>query len=307
MPITSHPLPWLAALCSMGAVAVWAAPAGAYCRTTTCDPSFDSCQVVNGCVQGGKPLRWPASCVSFGVQRDGSERRNIDYATALDVINAAFQRWTSADCGGGSRPSILLEPNGEPIICAEPRYNIDAPNANVWMFRDLAWPYETPGSGEVSTRTLALTTVTFNVQTGDIYDADVEINSRSVPLDVTGDGQGLSLAAIVTHEAGHFLGLSHSTSDDATMRPAYGEGMEELSADDEAGICAVYPADAPARSCNFAPRHGFSSRCYEKDDGCSTVAPGRDRRSPGGLALAIVGLGLGLFGARKKLGAQRTS
>src|SRR5690606_9557619 len=102
MPITSHPLPWLAALCSMGAVAVWAAPAGAYCRTTTCDPSFDSCQVVNGCVQGGKPLRWPASCVSFGVQRDGSERRNIDYATALDVINAAFQRWTSADCGGGS-------------------------------------------------------------------------------------------------------------------------------------------------------------------------------------------------------------
>jgi len=59
-------------------------------------------------------------------------------------------------------------------------------------------------------------------------------------------------AAVTTHEAGHLLGLSHTTDDYvATMGHAYvsGAGQRTLALDDKLGICSIYPADKPKDEC----------------------------------------------------------
>ena len=81
-------------------------------------------------------------------------------------------------------------------------------------------------------------------------------------------------ASIMTHEAGHFLGLAHSGDPRATMNALYQPGntaMRELTADDIAGICAVYHPDGKrsldgtntinAIACDPTPRREFTTVC----------------------------------------------
>ena len=57
------------------------------------------------------------------------------------------------------------------VDCHKAEYNQESGNANLFMFRDDSWPYENPLD------TLALTTLTYNVETAEIFDADVEVNT----------------------------------------------------------------------------------------------------------------------------------
>ncbi len=282
----------------------FAASAGAYCRSTTCDPETTLCAPCN---EPGLPLYWRSSCVSFGVQKDGSPLRGVSYDEIHSIVTEAFQKWTSARCQLGS-PSLEVADLGA-ISCGEPQYNQVASNANVWMFRDDEWPYTDPdASAAVRTSKLAITAVTFNPETGELYDADVEINSKNLELTTTDTNVRYDLESIVTHEAGHFLGLNHSLLSDSTMYDFYDDGMVEmrtLTADDEAGICAAYPPNQPKASNSCTPRHGFSSEC-EVDDlggGCCSTAPGRPTRAPW-LAAFVAGLA-GIVVARRRFRGEQ--
>jgi hypothetical protein len=55
------------------------------------------------------------------------------------------------------------------------------------------------------------------------------------------------LQSILTHEAGHFMGLAHATDTNSIMYAFYQEGAIELTPDDQAGICNIYPP-APRKS-----------------------------------------------------------
>jgi hypothetical protein len=252
-----------------------ATDARAYCRTTTCDPTHptapDACQYEDGCAQNGIPLFWPNACVAFSVQQTGSPLRNIDFATFDAVVSDVLYEWSHVDCGGGS-PSIQLF-DRSPVACARVEYNADAkqPNANIWMFRDAAWPHGGRG-------TLALTTVTYSPATGQIYDADVEINSAQNRITVGDSSIRLDLKSIVIHEAGHTLGLSHSPATYATMFSSYDPmdtSFRSLSDDDIQGICAVYPAGQDRGACDPTPP-GFSSACsVPPDKGCALRVPPR--------------------------------
>jgi hypothetical protein len=244
-----------------------ATSAGAFCRTTTCNPKQEHCAIEGGCNMSGQPLFWQEKCLSFGTQKDGSHRRTsfepngISYEVADRVFQLAFAAWTSANCGGRS-PSFKVWDLG-PIECGQPEFNDLLPNANVWMFRDNDWPYKN------QLDTLALTTVMFERSTGAILDADVEINSFS-PLQALSTSDlpaevGQDLQAIATHEAGHFLGLSHSKVATATMNANYRSGdldYRSLDKDDIAGICEIYSPDREAPDCTGPhPPHGFSRYC----------------------------------------------
>jgi MYXO-CTERM domain-containing protein len=277
----------LCAVGALGSLMCWSAAAAAWCRTTTCDPTDqnETCEFRGKCNVSGSALYWPSLCVSFAVQKDGTHLRDIPANVVSEVVSDGYLTWLAADCGGGEHPSLRIVTQGE-AICNQQTYNQDGPNANVWMFRDDKWPYVS-----VAGHTLALTTVTFNVDNGEIFDVDVEINSVQNELSLDDTDVKNDLASIVTHEAGHFLGLSHSEITSATMFETYKAGSIELRTldpDDMAGICAAYPPNRQPRTDSCSPRRGFVSECEDPPpESCACATPGKNTQS-GGAALAFL-------------------
>lgn len=239
--------------------------ASAYCRTTTCaqsDPPSECSpgQLVQSCQMAGIPLFWPNPCISFSVQKDGSKKLGISATQLEDAVRVSFDTWQNAECPEGGRPSITIETYPQ-VECAESRYNSNDGNQNVWRFRDDDWPY-----GDSGDRALAMTLVSFNPKTGEIYDVDVELNSFAQTFALGVNGEGYDLQSVAQHEAGHFLGLANSADTTATMWGNYNGAADvrTLELDDKAGICAAYPPVATlGTSCDAEPRHGFSTLCFQ--------------------------------------------
>lgn len=247
--------------------------AEAFCRATTCRGQ-DSCdgQDIPGCV----PLIWKRDCIGFALQESASIE--IDLDRTRQTMNQAFAAWQSADCGGAA-PGIAIQDMGN-VTCGEVEFNTSAGNANVLVYRDDAWPH---ADGQ---HNLALTTVSFDPDTGELYNADIEVNTAGYDFI---DGDEYDYLSVLTHEAGHFLGLAHTTVADATMIPTYtpfSTDFQSLAEDDVFGICSVYPPREldPGR-CNPIPRHGFASLCgSEQTAGCALSGAG-SAGSAGALAL----------------------
>jgi hypothetical protein len=275
----------LAAAIGAAATLGVASPAAAYCRSNTCDPRQETClKDDEGCIYSGRPLSWQSSCVTFAVQEDGSLRNEVSLQRFEQEVFEAFERWLTADCGGGESPLLEVQNIG-PVSCNKVEYNQRDGNANIFMFRDAEWPYT---GGEDA---LGLSTIRFDPDSGHIYDVDIEINGTDTPITVGDPVQGADLASILTHEVGHFLGLSHSRWPGATMRPGYSPGddsLRTLSPDDVDGICDALSPDREPYTNSCTPRHGFSEKCGEKEKaGCSTQTP---HGSQSGGALVIAGL-----------------
>jgi len=276
--------------------------ASAYCRTTSCPGVGTQAKCVpaeiNDC---GKEIFWPNPCISYSMQKDASVQVSLE--TATQIFEEAFSRWTNADCGGGTHPRISVTNLG-PVACNAHEYNKQAGNANIILFHDDEWPHAGANS------TLALTTVTYNVDSGEIYDADMELNSANVKFSTGDVGVLYDLPSIATHETGHFLGLSHSPVSFATMFANYNGGTTELRSletDDIAGICAAYPPGAPIpKECDPTPRRGLATECspppIEQDQsGCCGIAPG----APRGAGLSAMGaLLFAIVLAAKRRGAR---
>jgi Matrixin len=267
----------VAAVAAVITVVVTSGEARAFCRERTCDPNDlkQQCEFNDNCVISGHLLQWRNSCVSFDAQEDGSPRYGIDASTVTEVAGRAFAPWLVADCGGGAGPSMKVGTFG-PVECDEvsDSRRSNEKGANVIMFRDDVWPY----TGAIDA--YALTTVNFDTDTGEIIDADIEVNSAGV-FQISVDGTtGTDLQSILTHEAGHFLGMAHAATDDhtATMRANWdgvGTDLRTLTSDDEAGICDAYPPTRQAAS-DCEPLNGFASACHVPADepsggGCALV------------------------------------
>jgi hypothetical protein len=300
----------LAALIALGALALARPAAADYCRTKACDnqPAYDDTWQTEpdppcdrdpdtGCLLEGTPLYWPERCISFSVQRDGSVTQGIDFETARATVAAAFDAWQTVDCGDGATPSFAIK-DYSPATCNKAEYNQDSGNANIFMFRDNDWPYTHADD------TLALTTITYNTENAQIYDADVEINSWQATFtfaDNADDTQD-DLQAVLTHECGHFLGLSHDSVIGSTMYPQYYQGdlyQRTPNDDDRAGICDIYPPGDTFDANACAPRHGLSREC---GDTKKTSSCGVNARGTGGAGSSALGLliGLGLVLQRRR-------
>lgn len=286
------------------AVLGWTSVSSAYCRTTTC---VENCRRdAQGCIIDGAPLYWPGACVSFSGQEDGSPLSGLTFADGQSVMQASFQTWLSSSCGG--QPASIEVIEKSPVECSVAEYNSQGPNANIITFVDGTWPYDGPNA------TLALTTITFNVESGEIFDADIEVNSANNAI-TTGDVDvSADLQSILTHEVGHFFGLSHTPVREATMFRSYAPGdtsLRDLHPDDIAGFCAIYPPGRQASACNNGtPRHGFSTKCggAEEESGCCTVAPGRQSSGSRSTSVALVGLALAaaLWTRRRRRACRRS-
>lgn len=260
---------WFYGLLAVGAL-LQTTDAYGFCRKTTCkDCPFDP---ETGCTMGGQPLLWPGACVSYSLSRSASVQVSLE--TAQEMAARAFEAWQSVTCPGtGEPPSIAATEAFGLTGCMLAEYSRTGANANVVLFRDGDWPYAD------SEDALGLTTVSFDSVTGQIFDADIEVNS-TVPLSSTDKvaSEHYDLLSILTHEVGHFLGLAHSQDPDAVMRMSFDSGSDSLrvpNEDDIAGICSIYPPNRRALPCSFTPKGGFASECpLGVFKGGCTLAPG---------------------------------
>jgi len=280
---------------------LWSGRSDAFCLTHGCSDKKQACEYdERGCLQSGPLLHWASSCVSFDLQSSGSALRGISYDDAHGVVIDGFRQWLNADCGDGQGPSIAISDYG-PVECRKPEYNQDSPNANILMFRDDDWPYEN------AIDTLALTTLIFNADSGEIYDADVEVNTNQFPMSIGEINEtDIDFASVITHEIGHFLGLSHSDAQGSTMRPSYAPGqtaMSSIEQDDVNGVCAALPPDRETTSTSCDPRHGFASECALAKTNCS-FSPGGSG-APASLLVVLLGLSSTLLRRRSRPSSRR--
>jgi hypothetical protein len=184
--------------------------------------------------------------VPYAVASRASKQVSLTEATR--VADLAFATWNNVLCDG-KPPSIAAYDDGPVSVpdasgdalaawasCSDTN-SCDPAAHDVIVFDDDKWPYSDPGI------TLALTTVTFGAEDGRILEAYTEVNSADEQLTTAEPptGGGMDLQAILTHEAGHFLGFAHATDTSAIMYALYQRGAIELAADDVDAICSVYP------------------------------------------------------------------
>ena len=278
------------------AALVAASNASAYCRASTCDPAGARC-VPTAPDECGVVLDWKRPCIGFAMANQDSA--SIDVDTTRAILHRAFQAWEAVDCGGGP-PSIHVEDMGA-IACTTAEYNEDKGNANLVVYRNTSWPHPE------GLDNIALTTVTFDTKTGEIFDADIEINAAQYHLTTSDTAVDYDLLSVLTHEAGHFLGLAHSPVDGATMFASYEPGDlgdRSLSPDDVAAICDAFPPRASTEdaTCSPIPRHGFASECAVDQAvvSCAAAHPGWASRWDGVVVMGLIGAAFERIRARSR-------
>jgi hypothetical protein len=267
-----------------------AADAHAFCRLTTAEPSAGG-----SCSTSGRGLAWQRQCISYTVVP--RERAGLDLEHIRDTIDASFGQWTEVACGNEALP-IELGQTKALGACTQAQYNQYGPNANTIMFLS-EWEGE-----DFPREAFGLTLVWHDPQTGEIFDADMQLNETIAPIvicDGSCSGDVVDLANVVTHEAGHFLGLGHTTTDlSATMsaNALLGEtSKRSLEQDDKNGVCSIYGRNAAplCEEADFAPDRGFTQRCGDQEPeagSCAACAVGSKHEARAPLSLACLALAL---------------
>ena len=253
------------------------------CLTTTCavknPPSECVRDLVTSCWAAGIPLQWREPCVSFSVDVRGIPKFSLGYADTEALVVGSFALWPAALCASGF-PSIAVRSAG-PANCARVEYNPEGPNSNSVIFQSQNWGHDSIALG--------VTTVSFDVETGRIVDADIEVNLTSSSLNFLG------IRYVVAHEAGHFFGLDHSIDGTALMySQSSGLGFEVdplLTPDDQNAICTAYPTLRPVGVCDFEPERGYSNTCGGDVEGsCAVSGPPASGRPRAPIALFLATL-----------------
>ncbi len=236
---------------AVGFAAGVATEASAYCRSTTCTGECARDEL--GCKIDGAKLFWASGCVGFSLQKDASIHIPMKYFR--QVTEKSFVTWSQLECDTGL--SSLAFSETEDVACHQTEYNSGGTNANIIMFQDTKWIYIGADN------TLAKTTVTYDNGTGEIFDADIEVNHANNNFTINDDNVDFDLQAVMTHEIGHFMGFDHSDEATATMNAGYEEGttdLRSLEPDDIAVACEVYPPERPV-VCDVTPRGGLGYEC----------------------------------------------
>ncbi|TNF26049.1 MAG: matrixin family metalloprotease [Deltaproteobacteria bacterium] len=192
----------------------------------------------------GPPLRWFRTEVGYHLAQVAPEELTL--ADVGPVVDAAFGTWL--DLPGCAVPDVAYAGPSDVTGRTVPRTLYEEPdNVIVFVRSTDAWL----DAGHARTW-IAITSIAHDPTTGEIVDADIEVNDgvyRFSAGDGPPDESWIDLPSTMTHEIGHFFGMDHSDDVTATMYATYAEnndplGGRTLAADDIDGVCALY-TDVP--------------------------------------------------------------
>jgi hypothetical protein len=150
------------------------------------------------------------------------------------------------------------------------------------------------------------TLLVFDLDSGDMADADVVFNSAEFPLAINPTSKNdIDVAAVLMHEIGHVLGLAHSDAPGATMQPETQgfatEALKTLEPDDMDGICAIYPPKkaGTSKQASSSSNDSGSSTTSGASSGCS-IAFARTPRSADWLGVLGLASTVALRRARRR-------
>jgi len=189
-----------------------------------------------------------------------------DQTKVVDIVKKSFASWENQSCSDLSFSFQGQKPN------LEVRFNQDGVNENVVVFIKQGWLHQ-PG-------VVALTLNAFDRANGVILDTDIEINDEFF---VWGDteqmcSKQMDLENALTHEIGHFIGLSHPPNTpefENTTMFASAEPCEvkkrSLESDDIEGLCDIYPQGQPNQQCFPPEGPGFVQVEKDLGYGCQSI------------------------------------
>jgi hypothetical protein len=174
---------------------------------------------------GDEPV-WPSMPVRFWINDKGSPE--IANGSEFAAVQSGFQTWQSVPTA-----SVSVQYMGTTPI---PTVGLDG--FNVITFVDDTVP--------LGSDTIAATFSFFETDaTGSlvIQEADIALGT-SIDFSTSADSAKYDIQSVVTHEAGHFLGLDHAALLSSVMTPFGAAGQLDqrtLTYDDMAGISELYP------------------------------------------------------------------
>lgn len=186
--------------------------------------------------EAGRPVRWQHSRVELRIDP------RLEAAFGAEAVKRAAVVAGEAWRGLANAPDVVIA-DGAPAP-----YDTEQRNNGIYLLAE--WPYD---------HDQVAMTVTSYTPGGEIVGVDILVNGQRsfemLPEPSNGAPQH-DLAAVLTHEVGHALGLAHSEEDpDATMYPRIAAGethQRTLSADDEAAIMEAYAAAMPVATTSEA-------------------------------------------------------
>jgi Matrixin len=199
---------------------------------------------------GGPSLNWVGRKATYRLNQSGT--RDIAGTQEFAVIRQSFATWQAVSGG-----DFAFTDGG---MTASERVGFDFrhldQNENIVIFQ-LDWPHD-------ENRIIGLTTTTYNAQTGEIFDADIELNDEYFDFTVGDDDVQTDLLNTLVHEVGHFIGFDHTDKDGSpidtacastatmSMTSSIGETAKRvLSPTDQMGMKFVYPKGRAANGfCN---------------------------------------------------------
>lgn len=251
----------------------------------------------------GPSLNWPRREAVYKFNDKGTE--DVAGELEFNALKESFAAWTNLEDSqfsfvyGGVTQSTKL---GYDFLHPEQ-------NENIIIFQKI-WT-EDPLA-------VALTHATYNVQSGEIFDADIEFNNQNFIFSVSDVDVQSDLKNTAVHEVGHFIGFDHSDkfADDevdasgiprgarlprdcaeaATMARStrVGETAKRVvQPTDHAGMKFVYPSNTTFNGFVYPPKTKTGpspviTQVGSKLNGCSSTASD----APSTIALWMVAVGL---------------
>lgn len=222
------------------ALALFAVPAHAF-RTAADLPDF----------VGQEHVRWAQPALRFDIS--GWLPPGLSGSAVAEAVRRGFSTWTAPQC-----TSLAFGDTGF-------RDSAAVPGDGIITIQWIGQGWTDRGFGHAIPATTELLYDVGPSGLWEIVDADIYLNGEQLTWSVSPILDEHDIQAVITHEVGHAIGLLHNCNIDremgapvcqpdlagAVMYPEYqGPSQRTLSADDEEGLCFLYPdADCFGKTC----------------------------------------------------------